>query len=137
VIKGSKKKTVANFLTRVNSPVGVLYHPAKYLESVRATDIRKNINAIACMPYPADPLVEPEYEGLTYFQVAVLKQAELAARFASLESLEFISDRVIGKPAQINLNVNATESYEQFLEKIAEAEEAIIVRKEPESFVLE
>ena len=89
------------------------------------------------MPYPADPLVEPEYAGLTYFQVSVLKQAELAARFASLESLEFLSDRIIGKPAQVNLNINAGDSYESFLQKIADAEEKIIDIKPEEPWVLE
>ena len=132
-----KKKTVSNMLTRLPSPVGLGYHPLKYLSSVQSTDCRKTISAIANMPYPADPLVEPEYVGLTYFQVSVLKQAELAARFASLESLEYLSDRIIGKPAQVNLNINAGDSYESFLQKIADAEEKIIDIKPEEPWVLE
>ena len=129
-----KKKVTA---PPYQSPVGRGYHPLKYLSDTNTMDCRKTISAIANMPYPADPLVEPEYMGLTYFQVSVLKQAEQAARYGSLYSLEFISDRIIGKPAQINLNVNAGESYTQFLEKIAEAEEKVIDVKSEGSWVLE
>ena len=132
----SGKKRSAMVLAR-SSPVGVGYHPLRYLSEVNSMDCRKTISAIANMPYPADPLVEPEYVGLTYFQVSVLKQAELAARFASLESLEFLSDRIIGKPAQVNLNINAGESYTSFLEKIAAEEEKIIDIKPEEPWVLE
>lgn len=116
-------------LTMMKHPMnihGVGYHPLKYLADLPATDCRKQITGIASMPYPADPLVEPEFVGLTYYQVAVIRQAELAARHSSLDALEFISDRIIGKPAQINLNVNTNESYEDFLKKIAEAEEKTI-----------
>lgn len=102
------------------------YHPLKYLGEIAAADCRKQISAIANMPYPADELVEPEYVGLTYFQVSVLKQAEQAARHGSLQALEYLSDRIIGKPAQVNLNINASESYEQFLTKIAQEEQRII-----------
>lgn len=105
---------------------GLGYHPLQYLTTVAANDARKNISAIANMPYPADPLVEPEFEGLTYFQVAVIKQAEMAARHGSLIALEFLTDRILGKPAQVNLNVNARETYEDFLQKIATEEARII-----------
>ena len=132
-----KKASLGMALSHHQSPVGKFYHPLKYLSEVNSVDCRKTISAIANMPYPADPLVEPEYVGLTYFQVSVLKQAELAARFASLESLEFLSDRIIGKPAQVNLNINAGDSYEAFLEKIAQAEEKIIDVKPEEEWKLE
>ena len=132
-----KKKNGVEVTALRHSPLGVGYHPLKYLSEVNSVDCRKTISAIANMPYPADPLVEPEYAGLTYFQVSVLKQAELAARFASLESLEFLSDRIIGKPAQVNLNINAGDSYEAFLEKIAQAEEQIIDVKPEEEWKLE
>lgn len=132
-----KKSSLGMALSHHQSPVGKFYHPLKYLSEVNSVDCRKTISAIANMPYPADLLVEPEYVGLTYFQVSVLKQAELAARFASLESLEFLSDRIIGKPAQVNLNINAGDSYEAFLEKIAQAEEKIIDVKPEEEWKLE
>ena len=117
------------------SPVGKLYHPLRYLGSIKAVDVRKQISGVMEMPYPADPLVEPEFVGLTYYQVALIRQAELAARHSSLDSLEFFSDRMIGRPAQINVQVNASETYTQFLEKIAETEEAIDVK--PEEWKLE
>lgn len=124
-------------LSKVQSPVGRLYHPLKYLGSIKAVDVRKQISGVMEMPYPADPLVEPEFVGLTYYQVALIRQAELAARHSSLGSLEFFSDRMIGRPAQVNVNVNASESYESFLQKIAEAEEKAIDVKPEEPWELE
>ena len=102
-------------------------HPAEYLAKLKVatTDTRGNIKAVMHMPYPADPLVEPEFVGLTFYQVALIKQAELAC-IGELDSLEFFTDRDIGKPAQVNLNVNTTESYSDFLKKIALAEGEII-----------
>lgn len=110
------------------------YHPLKYLGDLPATDARKTITAVAAMPYPADILVEPEFEGLTYFQVAVIKQAQRAARYGDLDSLTFISDRIMGKPAQVNLNVSTKETYEEFLQKIIDTEAKEVPHEE---FVLE
>lgn len=119
------------------SPVGKFYHPLDYLGAIKAVDVRKQISGVMDMPYPADPLVEPEFVGLTYYQVALIRQAELAARHSSLDSLEFFSDRMIGRPAQVNVNVNANESYEQFLQKIAAEEERTIDVKSEEPWTLE
>ena len=119
------------------SPVGKMYHPLKYLGEVSAIDCRKQLTAVASMPYPADPLVEPEFVGLTYYQVALIRQAELAARHGSLDSMEFISDRIMGKPAQVNVNVSAGESYTDFLKQIAEEEEKVIDVKPEEPWTLE
>jgi hypothetical protein len=109
-----------------SSPLARSYHPLKYLGDVATTDCRKNLSAIANMPYPADELVEPEFMGLTYFQVAVIKQAEMAARHGSLQALEFLADRILGRPAQVNLNVNTKDSYEDFIRKVAEEEQKYI-----------
>ena len=102
-------------------------NPAKYLAELKAkaSDVRTQIGAIADMPYPADPITEPEFQGLTYYQVGLIRQAQLMG-IGSLDALEFFTDRRIGKPAQVNLNVNATESYTDFLEKIARAEGEVI-----------
>lgn len=102
-------------------------HPAQYLARIKqaSTDTRGNIKAVMHMPYPADPLLEPEFVGLTFYQVALLRQAQLAA-IGELDSLEFFTDRDIGKPAQVNLNINTEETLEQFLKKIAIAEGDII-----------
>jgi len=132
-----KKKSEDREIIQRQSPVGGLYHPLQYLGSIAATDCRKQITGIANMPYPADPLVEPEFVGLTYYQVAVIRQMELAARHGGLDALEFISDRILGKPAQLNLNVNTQETYREFLEKIAEAEDAEVVQPPADIWQLE
>lgn len=103
-------------------------HPLQYLSKVRPDNVRGQIAATMHMPYPADPLTEPEFEGLTYMQVALQKQARKAAQDSSMESLVFFTDRIIGKPAQVNLNIDANESYADFLKKIADAEEALDAR---------
>ena len=106
-------------------PVRVMpTHPAEYLARLKTlpSDARKQIANIAHMPYPADPLLEPEFVGLTYYQVGLLKQAGGMA-VGCLDSMEFFTDRLIGRPAQVNLNVNANaESYTEFLDRIAKTE---------------
>jgi hypothetical protein len=108
-------------------------NPAEYLAKLKTlpSDARKQIANIAHMPYPADPLVEPEFVGLTYYQVGLLKQAGGMA-LGLLDSMEFFTDRLIGKPAQVNLNLNTNaESYTEFLDRIAKAEaETIDVENE-------
>ena len=114
-------------------PVRVMpTHPAEYLAKLKTLpgDARKQIANIAHMPYPADPLLEPELMGLTYYQVGLLKQAGGMA-VGCLDSMEFFTDRLIGRPAQVNLNVNTTrQSYEEFLDTIVRAEEGEIVDNE-------
>ena len=103
-------------------------NPAQYLATLKVqfNDARGMIGAIAHSPYPADPLVEPELVGLTYYQVGLIRQAQLMG-VGSLEAMEFFTDRMIGKPAQVNLNVNTDgESYTAFLDKIAKAEGEVI-----------
>ena len=110
-------------------PVRVMpTHPAEYLAKLKTlpSDARKQIANIAHMPYPADPLLEPEYVGLTYFQVGLLKQAGGMA-LGLIDSMEFFADRLVGKPAQVNVNINTdSESYSSFLKRIAIAEGEII-----------
>ena len=102
-------------------------HPAQYLGRLRVApnDVRGMISAVMHMPYPQDPLLYPEYVGLTYLQVALLKQAEAAAA-GGVHSLEFFLDRMIGKPAQLNLNVTTQGTYSDFLKEIAKAEGDIV-----------
>ena len=107
-------------------------HPAQYLANIKVamTDTRGNIKAVMHMPYPADPQLEPELMGLTYYQVGLIKQAGLAA-IGELKALEFFTDRDIGKPSQTNLNVSVdAESYTAFLDRIAKAEGVIDVESE-------
>ena len=120
-------------IARVTLPTHILpVHPAEYLAKLKTlpSDARKQIANIAHMPYPADPLLEPELMGLTYYQVGLLKQAGGMA-VGCLDSMEFFTDRLIGRPAQVNLNVNTTrQSYEEFLDTIVRAEEGEIVDNE-------
>ena len=110
-------------------PVRVMpMNPAEYLAKLKTlpSDARKQIANIAHMPYPADPLLEPEYVGLTYFQVGLLKQAGGMA-LGLIDSMEFFADRLVGKPAQVNVNINTqAESYVEFLDRIAKEEEKTI-----------
>jgi len=113
-------------------------NPAAYLARLKTaeTDVRGQIVNIAHMPYPADPLVEPELIGLTYYQVGLLRQAEGMAA-GGIYPLEFFTDRMIGKPAQVNLNLNPTQTYAEFLKQIAAAEGDVIdVKSESEELGL-
>ena len=126
--------TVGLAVAGLRAPVSKMAeHPAEYLAKLKLKfqDTRAQIRAVMNMPYPADPLIEPELAGLTYYQVGLIRQAQLAG-VGSLEALEFFTDRDIGKPAQLNLQVNATESYAEFLKKIAIAEGEVIDVEENE-----
>ena len=106
-------------------------HPAQHLAELKLkfNDAKGMIAGIASMPYPADPLVEPELEGLTYYQVGLIRLAtKMVSKtdFQALQALEFFTDRQIGKAAQTNLNVNVSESYTDFLKRIAQAEGEVI-----------
>lgn len=98
----------------------------EYLVKVRTMPVGEKISTVLNMPYPADPLVEPEFVGLTFSEVAILKQAFLAAVHGSKDALDFLLDRSIGKPQTKNLNVNVNGTYQDFLNQIAENEEGII-----------
>lgn len=93
-------------------------HPALYLARIKRDDIKGTFKALWNHPYPADPLLEPEFEGLTYGQVAVHQQMIAAAR-GSLEALNTILDRIIGKPEQVNKNLNVQGTYADFMEQVA------------------
>ena len=103
-------------------------NPAQYLAKLKIqfNDARGMIGAVAHMQYPADPLIEPELVGLTYYQVGLIRQAQRMG-IGSMEAMEFFTDRMIGKPAQVNYNLNASEeTLDAFLKKIAIAEGDIV-----------
>lgn len=100
-------------------------HPAQYLSTLKRDDIKANLRTLWNHPYPADPLLEPEFEGMTYGQVALHQQVIAAAR-GSLEALTVVLDRLIGKPEQVNKNLNVSGSYADFMEQVAKAEGGII-----------
>lgn len=101
-------------------------HPRQVLANTKRDDVKANIKALWCMPYDADPLLEPEYVGLTYGQVVLMKQVQLAAR-GDGSSVDRILDRMIGKPEQINKNLNIQGTYAEFMEQVAQAEGIIDV----------
>lgn len=100
-------------------------HPAQYLASLKRDDVKGNIKAIWSTPYDADPILEPEFVGLTYGQAALLKQMQQAVR-GDGASVDRILDRMIGKPEQVNKNLNVQGTYAEFMEQVAKAEGGII-----------
>ena len=96
-------------------------HPADFLAGIRKGDVRETIAQLWAMPYPADPILEPECDGLTYGQVAVLRQMTAAANGVG-EALDRILDRLIGRPVMVNKNLNVQASYKDYLDEIARKE---------------
>jgi hypothetical protein len=96
-------------------------HPAQYLASVKLHDVKGSVKEFWCTPYDADPILEPELVGMSYGQVILFRQFQLAARGVG-ESVDRLLDRMIGKPEQTNKNLNLQGSYKDFLEEVAKAE---------------
>ena len=96
-------------------------HPAHYLALVKVDDVKANIKAFWTAPYDADPILEPELVGMTMGQVILFKQVQQAACGLG-ESVDRLLDRMIGKPEQLNKNVNLTGTYRDFLEEVAKRE---------------
>lgn len=101
-------------------------HPMQYLAQVKSDDVKGSIKQFWTMPYDADPILEPELVGLTYGQTILFRQFQLAAKGLG-ESVDRLLDRMIGKPEQLNKNVNLTGSYKDFLEEVAKREGIIDV----------
>jgi hypothetical protein len=104
-----------NYRNRQN---GLSRHPADHLLMVREKDVKGIIRAFWNMPYDGDPLLEPETDGLTVGEVVLLRQITRAA-VGDGQATDRILDRLIGKPMQVNANLNATGSYKDFLREIA------------------
>ncbi len=68
-------------------------------------------------------VIEKEFRGMTNAEVMMIRMADKAAR-GSNEAFDKILDRVIGRPKQVNENLNMTMSYEEYLAKLAEEEDA-------------
>lgn len=100
-------------------------HPLEYLGSLKGKQAGAIIASMGEMVYPADPITEPEYVGKTYLEVAAFKQVQRAAD-GSMEAFNFILDRTIGKPVSTNLNLQAPESYTDYLLKLARAEGEVL-----------
>lgn len=105
-------------------------HPGQILAESRSQEIKANLKSLWNMPYPADPVLEPELAGMTYGQVALMRQIIAAANGVG-EAVDRVMDRLIGRPAQINTNLNVGASYKDFLDEVARAEGIINVTAVP------
>lgn len=99
-------------------------HPAQYLAKCKATEVKTTIEAMWNTRYPACPVLEPEFVGLTFGQVAIFRQVQAAASGCSI-AFDKMVDRMVGRPMQVNQNLNVNKSYKDFLLEIAR-EEGII-----------
>lgn len=101
-------------------------NPAKFLATIKRDDVKNTIKALWAIPYDADPILEPEYMGLTNGQVIMMKQVELAVK-GDGSALDRLLDRMIGKPEQVNKNLNVQGTYKEFMEEVARQEGMIDV----------
>lgn len=101
-------------------------HPAQVLAHIRRDDVKANIRALWSAPYDADPILEPEFVGLTHGQVILMQQMKRAVE-GDGSATDRILDRLIGKPEQVNKNLNVQGTYAEFMERVALAEGIIDV----------
>lgn len=101
-------------------------HPAQFLALIKQDDVKANIKQFWVMPYDADPILESELVGMTYGQVILFRQIQQAAKGLG-ESVDRLLDRMIGKPEQLNKNINVNKSYKDWLEEVAISEGIIDV----------
>lgn len=109
-------------------------HPAQILAHAKTRDVKETITLLWNTVYPADPILEPDFIGLTYGQVILLKEMTNAIN-GNPTSLDRILDRMLGKAAQINTNLNINKTYKDFLDEVAakELENEGIIDVESES----
>lgn len=91
------------------------------LTSAKAQDLGGMVEAALDLPYPADPALEPDLVGLTYAQVAVLKQVKMASMGDGF-AFDRVFDRTVGKPVAKKVSVKATMKYTDFLDGIKKSE---------------
>ncbi len=95
------------------------------LAQVKSTDVKGTIQVLWAQEYDADPLLEPEYVGLTHGQAIIKRQIHQAV-LGDGAATDRVLDRMIGKPEQVNKNLNIQGTYKEFLEEVARAEGGII-----------
>lgn len=96
------------------------------LATVKRDDVKSTIRALWSQPYDADPILEPEYVGLTHGQAILFKQMELATK-GDGSAVDRLLDRMVGKPEQVNKNLNVQGTYKEFMEEVARQEGIIDV----------
>lgn len=105
-------------------------HPAQVLANIKRDDVKANIKALWSAPYDADPILEPDYVGLTHGQVILFQQMKFAIK-GDGNATDRLLDRMIGRPEQINKNLNVSGTYRDFLEEVAIAEGIIDAESRP------
>lgn len=100
-------------------------HPAQVMGRIKASEVKSSIEALWNSPYPACPVLEPECANMTYGQVAVMRQVQLAAS-GDPSAFDRLVDRMIGRPMQVNQNLNVNKSYRDFCADIAREEGMVI-----------
>lgn len=108
----------------------IIKHPAEYLALVKESDIRGNIKALWDMPYEADPIAEPDFVGLTQGQVILFKQLQSAIR-GDGAATDRLLDRLVGRPEQVNKNLNVSGTYAEWLDQLAKQDEIIDIESHP------
>lgn len=103
-----------------------LNNTVKFLSTIKRDDVKNTIKALWSLTYDADPILEPDYIGLTNGQVIMMKQVELAVK-GDGASIDRLLDRMIGKPEQVNKNLNVQGTYKEFMEEVARQEGIIDV----------
>lgn len=105
----------------LNKELASAEHPAHYLAAVKLDDVKENIKAMWNMPYPADPILEPDLVGLTFGRVILFKQILAAAKGEGM-SVDRLLNRMIGMPVQVQKTLSVQTSYQEYLDQIAKQE---------------
>lgn len=108
---------MANSVNKYALPI----HPAQYVGTIKASQVKDIIEATWNSPYPACPITEPDLVNMTYGQVAVYKQVYQAAH-GDGQAFDRVVDRMIGRPMQVNQNLNVNKSYKDFCLDLAKEE---------------
>lgn len=113
----SKPLTLTEPTSNLPGPKAVI---AQVLGLTGRRDLKATLETMQHLLYPADPILESHLQGMTYLEVAVFRQMENAAegRFGSGEALERLLDRLIGKVANKNENLNVGMNYRDFLNEL-------------------
>ena len=97
-------------------------------KSLAKEQLQQIYHAAAAAPYIGDwnPLtsqyeVEPEFQGMTNAEVAILRQARKAAN-GDQKATETFFDRLLGKPKQAVESISMRMSYSEYLDLLAQQE---------------
>lgn len=81
-------------------------------------DLKLIVNSLLNMPYEATLEKEPEFKGLTYQEVMIIRQLKRAAVDGDQAAFKEIMDRAHGKPTQFIDETHRDETLADFLENM-------------------